>query len=243
MLQVMLPRLARITMALRDMAHRHAKRPMLSRTHGQPASPTTLGKEMANVVHRLERARSRLGAGDAGAVNLGLFQCTSLYPAPPEMVNLRTIPTLAKEFLVPTGLSDHSSGVLAPALAVACGACVIEKHFSLDPGRIGFDHSISLTPAEFAVMVANVRTTEAMLGSHEKEVSEEVAVRASRYLRCLSARRDIPEGKHLDLTDMAVLRLPEGKRGLPPEFLDTVVGRRVRKAILAYEPISKDDLA
>ncbi|MBM3383684.1 MAG: adenylosuccinate lyase [Betaproteobacteria bacterium] len=60
--QVMLPRLSRITTALRDMAHRHAKRPMLSRTHGQPASPTTLGKEMANVVHRLERAQSRLGA-------------------------------------------------------------------------------------------------------------------------------------------------------------------------------------
>lgn len=187
--------------------------------------------------------RAVAAAREAGAAHLGLFQCTSLYPAPPETLHLRAIPALAREFGVPAGLSDHSAGALAPALAVACGACMIEKHFSLDPSRPGFDHVTSLDPAGFAEMVAAVRLAEAMLGSAEKPVPPAVAESAAKYLRCLAARRDVPAGKILEPADLAVLRLPAGRCGLPPEALDTVPGRRARRALTAYDPISEDDVA
>ncbi|MEW5772902.1 MAG: N-acetylneuraminate synthase family protein [Thermodesulfobacteriota bacterium] len=179
----------------------------------------------------------------AGAKHLGLFQCTSLYPAPPETLHLRAIPVLAREFGAPAGLSDHSAGSLAPALAVACGACMIEKHFSLDPSRPGFDHATSLDPAGFADMVRTVRLAEAMLGSADKPVPPAVAANAAKYLRCLAARRDIPEGKMLEPADLAVLRLSAGRCGLPPEALDTVPGRRARRALSAYSAITEEDLS
>ena len=179
----------------------------------------------------------------AGAEHLGLFQCTSLYPAPPETLHLRAIAALAGEFGVPAGLSDHSAGDLAPALAVACGATMIEKHFSLDPSRPGFDHVTSLDPAGFAAMVAKVRLAESMLGSADKPVPPAVAENAAKYLRCLAARRDIPAGKVLENADLAVLRLPAGHCGLPPEALDTAPGRRAARDITAYSAITEGDIS
>lgn len=179
----------------------------------------------------------------AGAEHLGLFQCTSLYPAPPETLHLRAIAALAGEFGVPAGLSDHSAGDLAPALAVACGATMIEKHFSLDPSRPGFDHVTSLDPAGFAAMVAKVRLAESMLGSADKPVPPAVAENAAKYLRCLAARRDIPAGKVLESADLAVLRLPAGHCGLPPEALDTAPGRRAARDITAYCAITEGDVS
>jgi len=120
---------------------------------------------------------------------------------------------------------------------------MIEKHFSLDPGRPGFDHPVSLDPAGFADMVRAVRLAEAMLGSADKPVPPAVAANAAKYLRCLAARRDIPAGKVLEPADLAVLRLPAGRGGLPPEALDTAPGRCARRAVRAYDPISEDDIA
>lgn len=190
-----------------------------------------------------EARRAVAAAREAGAQNLGVFQCTSLYPAPPETLHLRAIAALAREFGVPAGLSDHSAGDLAPALAVAAGAHMIEKHFSLDPGRPGFDHRVSLDPAGFAAMVAKVRLAEAMLGSADRPLCDAVRQSAGRYLRCLAARQDIPAGKLLELADLAVLRLPAGRRGLAPEALDTAPGRRALRAIAAYEPITGEDIS
>ena len=191
----------------------------------------------------MEEIRQALSvARDAGACHLGVFQCTSLYPAPPEAMNLKAIDTLAKEFKIPVGLSDHSMGTLASALAVACGANMIEKHISLDPSRPGFDHPVSLDPAGFRELVAAIRTAEAMLGDAEKTVPVPVRQNASKYLRCLAARRPIAIGKFLEPDDIAVLRLPDGLRGLPPGALDAVIGKRMAVDLAPFEAIRAADI-
>src|SRR5207248_1084492 len=102
---------------------------------------------------------------DAGGSQLALLKCTSAYPAPPEHMNLRTIPHLAEAFGVPVGLSDHTLGIAAPVTAVALGASIIEKHFTLSRRDPGPDSAFSLEPAEFREMVDAIRTAERALGS------------------------------------------------------------------------------
>jgi len=182
-------------------------------------------------------------AREAGAEHLGVFQCTSIYPAPPESLNLRAIRTLERRYGIPAGLSDHSEGVEAAPLAVAAGACMIEKHFSLDPSRPGFDHRLSLDPAGFARMVAAVRRAEGMLGSGDKVLAGAEQENAARFHRCLVARRDVVAGATLAAEDLAVMRVaPEAGRGLPPEALDQVPGRRAARDIRRFEPIFAKDL-
>ena len=112
-------------------------------------------------------------AREAGAQAIGLFQCTSLYPAPPEAINLASIQWLAARYGVPVGFSDHSVGCEAAALSVTAGARMIEKHFTLDPSTPGYDHHISLDPQGFAAMVQRVRAAEAMLGVPEKRLTRD----------------------------------------------------------------------
>ncbi|MBA3656420.1 MAG: N-acetylneuraminate synthase family protein [Gemmatimonadaceae bacterium] len=188
-----------------------------------------------------DAARAVEIARKSGARHIGLFQCTSLYPAPPELLNLRSIRSMLSEFNVPVGLSDHSDGYLAPAIAVAAGAMMIEKHFSLDPTRPGFDHRVSLNPTEFSRMVETVRTAEQMLGSEIKDVPEAVRQVARRNLRGLAAARDIPKDKQIEASDLGVMRVA-GEKGLPPEALSTIPGRLAARDIAAYEPITQEDI-
>jgi N,N'-diacetyllegionaminate synthase len=182
-------------------------------------------------------------ARDAGARHIGIFQCTSLYPAPFDTLNLRAMETLSRAFGIPVGLSDHSLGALAPAVAVACGAHMVEKHISLDPSRPSFDHRVSLDPSGFKQMVDNVRAAEQMLGSAEKQVSSVVAENARKFLRCLAARRDLAEGTIVAAEDVAVMRLPAGHRGLPPDSFGSVLGRRLRHKVAAYHAIEEANLS
>ena len=179
----------------------------------------------------------------AGADHIGVFQCTSLYPAPPETIHLRAMRTLANELCVEVGLSDHSKGTLAPALAVACGANMIEKHLSLDPSRPGFDHPVSLSPADFKEMVESIRTCELMLGNDAKTVPEVLQKTAHRFLRCLAASRDLKAGHVLTRADVSVLRLTDGHGALPPAALDDVVGKRLSRDVQAHTAIGKDSLS
>jgi N-acetylneuraminate synthase len=101
----------------------------------------------------------------AGASELALLKCTSAYPAPPESMNLRTIPDMAARFGVPIGLSDHSLDVAVPVAAVAVGATIIEKHLTLSRSEPGPDSAFSLEPHEFREMVRAVRSAERALGA------------------------------------------------------------------------------
>jgi sialic acid synthase SpsE len=178
----------------------------------------------------------------AGNNNIGIFQCTSIYPAPPEKLNLGVIRMLEARFDLPCGFSDHSLGDEAAALSVAAGGYMIEKHFSLDPSRDSFDHRLSLDPAGLAELVVRVRRAEAMIGSAEKHLSKAEAESARRFHRCLVARQDIAAGEELTKANLAVMRVQPGEQGLPPAAYDETLGRNTCRALPCFTPIFAKDL-
>src|SRR5271166_2689991 len=124
--------------------------------------PLIISTGMATLEEIEEALRS---ARDAGATQIALLKCTSAYPAPAEEMNLRTIPEMARRFEVPVGLSDHTLGIAVPVAAVALGACIIEKHFTLSRAEPGPDSAFSLEPHELRALVEGVRTAEKALGT------------------------------------------------------------------------------
>ncbi len=131
--------------------------------------PVLLSTGMATLGD-IERALTVLREDGAGPV--ALLHCVSSYPTPPGEVNLRNIGTLAHAFDVPVGFSDHTLGTAVPLAAVALGACIIEKHFTLDKAMPGWDHAISADPAEMRALVDGAREIHAALGSPLRTVNE-----------------------------------------------------------------------
>jgi N-acetylneuraminate synthase len=176
-------------------------------------------------------------AGDAarrgGAGGIALLKCTSAYPAPPEDMNLRTIPHLAEAFGVPAGLSDHTLGIAVPMAAVALGACIIEKHFTLSRREPGPDSAFSLEPQEFQAMVEGVRTAERAVGTiHYGPSGQDESSRVFR--RSLYVVEDIQAGE--PFTERNVRSIRPGL-GLPPKFLGEVLGRRAAGDIARGTPL------
>ena len=177
-----------------------------------------------------------------GAKHVSVMQCVSLYPAAPEAMNLRAMETLRNRFNVPVGLSDHSLGIEVATLAVAAGAHVIEKHFSLDRNRPGFDHEISLEPSELKALVQSIRRTEAIMGSGEKIMTEDEDFIRKRFARKLVARVDIPTNKTIQENDVSIMRVPLNSKGLLASNFDQIIGRRVRHTLARFAVITEDDL-
>lgn len=171
---------------------------------------------------------------------LVVLHCTSAYPAPAEALNLRAIGTLAAAFPgVPVGYSDHSQGIEAALGAVALGATVLEKHLTLDKAMAGPDHRASADPAEFATLVRSVRALEPMLGDGRKQPHPIEANTRDVARRSVVALRDLAAGAVLQPADL-VLRRPG--TGIAPAELDTLAGRRLRRAVGADTPLQWDDL-
>ena len=183
-------------------------------------------------------AAARVG----GTESLALLQCTSLYPCDVAQVNLATIAWLQRRYVVPVGLSDHTTGTDAAAFAVAAGAHVIEKHFTLDSSRLGYDHRLSLDPPAFAVMVRKVRLAETMLGSPVKHLSQSEKLAAERNHRVLVARRAIVRGEVFDRANVALRRPLPNTRGLPPWRYDDILGLRAVRDLEVNEPIDDDSV-
>jgi len=176
------------------------------------------------------------GARNAGATQIALLKCTSAYPAPPEEMNLRTIPHLAEAFGVPTGLSDHTLGISVPVAAVALGACIIEKHFTLSRDIPSPDSCFSLEPQEFKTMVEAVRTVEKALGEVRYDVGEQEA-QSRVFCRSLFAVKDIRAGEVFTEENVCSIR---PAHGLHPRHLKTVLGRRAAQDIELGTPLSWD---
>jgi N-acetylneuraminate synthase len=173
---------------------------------------------------------------EAGCKELALLKCTSAYPALPEEMNLRTIPHLAKAFGVPAGLSDHTLGTETAIAAVALGACIVEKHFTLTREVPGPDSAFSLEPKEFRTMVEAVRNTEKALGQVTYEVIEKE--KASRvFRRSLFVVVDMRAGEKF--TEENVRSIRPG-HGLHTRFLRNILGRRTVRDIRRGTPLSWD---
>lgn len=175
----------------------------------------------------------------AGDTPLALLHCVSGYPTAPEDCNLRTIPHLAEAFGVTAGLSDHTRGVAVSVAAVALGASVIEKHFTLSRADGGVDSAFSLEPDEFKAMADSARTAWAALGRVHYGVEPSEAG-GRDYRRSLYVVADIAAGEALTSTNVRSIR---PGFGMEPKHLPTVIGRRADRPLTRGTPLRWDMLA
>jgi pseudaminic acid synthase len=183
-----------------------------------------------------EEIRDAVEVVQTAGVPLTLLKCTSAYPSPPSSMNLRTMQDMASRFGVPVGLSDHTLGTTVPVAAVALGATVIEKHFTLSRKDEGPDSSFSLEPSEFREMVDAIRITEQALGEVKYERSEKEQASVV-FRRSLYAIADIAEGETITRENVRSIR---PGHGLKPKFLKSLIGMKASEAISRGTPISVD---
>ncbi len=175
----------------------------------------------------------------SGATEVILLHCVSSYPAPPDSLNLRAIQTMRDYFELPVGFSDHTSGVLLPLVAVALGATVIEKHFTLDKNADGPDHRLSLDPAEMKLMVQHLRDVEASLGDGRKRpapVEEENRLLSRRSIVTAVAVR-----AHETIAPW-MLSCKRPASGVEPRSLQKVIGMKARRDISKDTILQWEDL-
>lgn len=170
----------------------------------------------------------------AGGKQLAMLVCTSAYPAPPEEMNLRTIAHLSEAFHVPVGLSDHTLGTTVPIAAVALGACIIEKHFTLTRSTPGPDSAFSLEPNEFKAMVEAVRVAEKAVGSVSYDVTDSEA-KSRQFRRSLFVVKDVKAGEAFTLDNIRSIRPGDG---LHTRYLNDVLGKPAAKDIARGTPLS-----
>lgn len=176
---------------------------------------------------------------DEGNQDLVLLHCVSLYPVAPPQVHLRNMEVLSTAFDVPVGFSDHSLGTALPLAAIALGACVIEKHFTLDKGLPGWDHAISADPSEMRTIVEDGREVFEALGHTERVLSDEELAKRAAMRRSLVTRRPLSTGYVLSEDDLVAKR---PGTGVPPDQVDQVLGRQLRTDKEADEVLSWGDL-
>ncbi|MFA4941303.1 MAG: N-acetylneuraminate synthase family protein [Patescibacteria group bacterium] len=175
-----------------------------------------------------------------GNNNLILLQCITNYPSKIESANLNVLGTYQKDFDIITGYSDHTPGDVVVLGAVALGAKVIEKHFTLNKEDKGPDHPHSMNPEEFYQMVKHIRQLESALGTGEKNVVEEEFETVIVQRRSLYAKNPIQEGGAIKKEDIIELR---PALGILPKLKSTIIGRKAKRNIEAGEPIKKEDIS
>jgi pseudaminic acid synthase len=203
----------------------------LIRRVAETGKPIIMSTGMATLSEIEEAVTTARGAG---AKQIALLKCTSAYPAPPSEINLRTIAHLSEAFDVPVGLSDHTLGFAVPVAAVALGACIIEKHFTLSRSEPGPDSAFSLEPDEFRAMVDAVRLAEEALGTVSYGVTESEAV-SRAFRRSLFVVEDVRAGELF--TEVNIRSIRPG-HGLHTRYLDDVIGRRATRDVPRGTPLN-----
>ncbi|MBI5456418.1 FAD-dependent oxidoreductase [Candidatus Kaiserbacteria bacterium] len=176
---------------------------------------------------------------DSGNKNLILLHCVSSYPAAPQDMNLEVMGTLRKAFGVPVGFSDHSIGLTAASVALALGARVIERHFTLDRFMEGPDHILSSDPEEMKELVRLSNLIPAIKGSPQKVILGSERETINRFKKSLYAAVDIKKEEKITRNMLAV-KGPGG--GVLPKYIDIVIGRRAKRAIQKDHPIEWDSI-
>lgn len=198
--------------------------------------PLLLSTGMASLSD-IERALDTANA--AGAEQVMVMHCAINYPPKFEDLNLRAIQTMRSAFDIPVGWSDHTMGHTADVVAVTLGACVVEKHFTLDRGMEGPDHPFAVEPDELAAMVTAIREAEASLGSTVKRVTEAEAEMYRLGRRSLVAAQDISKGHTITREDIAVKR---PGFGIPVHEMDILIGRRAARDLEADDVLEWQDI-
>jgi pseudaminic acid synthase len=195
--------------------------------------PMIISTGMASIA---ELAETVAAARGAGCKDLILLKCTSTYPARPDNINLRTIPHLRELFGVEVGLSDHTMGSGVAVAAVALGAVAVEKHFTLARADGGVDSAFSAEPEEMRLLVQACNDAFQALGAVRYGATR--AEEGSKaFRRSLYIAHDMAPGEKLDRKNLRAIR---PGFGLPPKFLDELLGKSVKKAVKRGTPMSWD---
>lgn len=201
--------------------------------HGRLSSDLPISPDSLRAIRQSKKGRATI------ADRVSLMHCTTEYPAAFADINLRAIDTLKTAFAVPVGLSDHSPGISAAIAAVAMGANIIEKHFTIDQSLPGPDHKASLTPEELHSLVKSIREVEAAFGHGRKEPAAIELKNAAIARRSVAAACDIEAGT-LITADHLCFKRPG--TGLSPMRYLELTGRKAVRKISAGTIISLNDL-
>lgn len=213
----------------------------LVRYIAKKGKPVIISTGTANLDEVAETVEEFRRADNDGLV---LMQCTAAYPAPLESLNVRAVATMKSTFGVPVGVSDHSRDPLVgPLTALAVGANLIEKHFTLSNELPGPDHRFALEPAELRIMIQKVREAEKALGGGEK-VMHPVETELREFARrSIFALRDIAPGEEFTRENIAVLRCGKLTPGLEPKQFQEILGKHALRHIPAECAIRREDYA
>jgi pseudaminic acid synthase len=197
---------------------------------GKPVIISTGMATLQEIAAAVDAARG------AGAKDLVVLSCTASYPAPPEHTNLRRIPVLAEALQLPIGLSDHTLGIGVPIASVAFGACLIEKHLTMDRADGGVDSAFSLTPAELTALVVESERAWQALGTTSIGPTE-AEKEGLRFRRSLYVVEDVRAGDAVTEQNVRSIR-PTG--GLAPDAIGMVLGRTFQQDAAKGTPLSWD---
>lgn len=209
--------------------------PLLERLAAK-GKPMIVSSGMASMEELEEAINTITSSGPAAMI---LLHCVSNYPAAPADINLRAMDTIRTSFGLPVGYSDHTLGTAVALAAVALGACVIEKHFTLDRKMAGPDHKASIEPGEMAELVKAIRTIESALGQPIKQPRPSETATAAIARKSLVAASDIPAGATLT-EDLIAIKRPG--TGIPPAMISALVGRKIKVALSSGELLSHEML-
>lgn len=188
-------------------------------------------------MNEIENALLILTKGGAKKTEITVLHCNSEYPTPFEDVNLNAMKTIGKKFNVNVGYSDHTIGTCVPIAAVALGASVIEKHFTLDKNLVGPDHSASLEPKEFRSMVESIRSIEVAMGNGIKKISTSEKKNLKSIRKSIVASRFIKKGELFSEDNIDIKRPGDG---VSPMKWDQVLGKIAPKIFEKDQLISLD---
>jgi N,N'-diacetyllegionaminate synthase len=229
--------LRKLNVAALKLASIHCAEPAFVEYAAATGKPIILATGMATL-DEVETAVQ--AARRTGNRKMVLLQCTTDYPSRTEDANLRALETMRKAFEIPVGYSDHTEDSTACIAAVALGACVIEKHLTLDRNMPGPDHAASHDLQQFTALVQAIRQAEKALGTGLKEPCAAEKANISTMRRSIAARRNIAAGERLTQDMIAFLR---PALGLTPASLPQFVGRRLARPVAQGSLISQDDFS
>ncbi|MBL8643829.1 MAG: N-acetylneuraminate synthase family protein, partial [Rhodospirillaceae bacterium] len=213
----------------------HAAEPSFLSYAARTMKPLVISTGMCTMLEVKRAVEIVRGAGNENCV---LLQCTTNYPSPAKDANLRAMVTMRDQLDVPVGYSDHTQTDTSCVAAVALGACVIEKHLTLDKAMPGPDHSSSFSPGEMKTFVAKIREAETVLGNAVKVPSELEARNAAGMRRGITARRNIAKGARIAPEDL-ILKRPLS--AMPASAWDMVVGTIATRDIPAGTHLGPGD--
>jgi len=176
----------------------------------------------------------------AGNRKIAVLHCTTNYPCSLDEVNLKAMQTMMRELDVLVGYSDHTLGIQVPVMAATLGACVIEKHFTLNKNAQGPDHKASIDPNELAEIVQRVKRVKTILGSSVKKPNKSEAIMMRDVRKSIVSLRDIQKGEKFTKENIGIKR---PGTGLPPKEYASILGKKAKRAIRKDSLIQRVDYA